>query len=271
MVKSQSKRAVQARKYRDSAREKRRMNKVVAEYVQYKYVDIYNECSALYHSLKKKYPNLGQKCDLTKTPMFRRLTQNDSDTSSSNHEQHSTTEDSFSTSTTNEHDSTTDNFSTSTCETVSVSEIFTTTTTNEPGPSVENFVSSISEPVPGAENLADTTTNEPVSTVGDDFMASTSEPLQPPVIPVQHLHINYNSVGELYEELVNEGEYVNINALNNNLLQDIVNELEHDEDINELLNNVQQVMEQEEIDEGIDLNVENEIEELLDFNVEYDF
>ena len=261
MVKSQSKRAVQARKYRDSAREKRRLNKVVAEYVHYKYVNIYNECHALYRSLKEKYPNLGQKCDLTKTPMFRRLTQKDSDNSSSDDEQHSTTDDIFSTSTT-----------TTTCETVSDSEIFTTTTTNETGPTVENFVSSTSEPVPGAENLADTTTNQSVSTVGDDFTASTSEPLQPATIPVQHLHIHHNSVGELYEELVNEGEYVNINALNNNLLQDIVNELEHDENINELLNNVQQVMEQEdEIDEGIGLNLENEIEELLDFNAEFDF
>ena len=73
MDKSQSKRAIQARKWRDSAREKRRFNNIVFKYVRYKHVEIYNECLSLHESLKKKYPDLGPKKDLTKTPMFRRV------------------------------------------------------------------------------------------------------------------------------------------------------------------------------------------------------
>ena len=70
MPKSQTKRAIQARKWRVSARGKRRFNTIVTEYVRLKHKEIYEECSNLYESIVENYsPNL----NLTKTKEFREL------------------------------------------------------------------------------------------------------------------------------------------------------------------------------------------------------
>ena len=272
MNKSQTKRAVQARRWRDTARETRRMNKVIAEYVRYKYEDIYGECQELFQAIKKKYPNLGPKCDLTKTSMFRRLTQKDSD-SSSNDEESPPATDNFTVTAIN-------NPVPTNSEPVPAasSDVFTVTTMSDPVPVTDTTTAdftSTSEPVPpttSSDVFTDTTMSDPVpvtDTATDDFTA-VSEPVPPAaVIPVQHLHIHHNSLGEIVEELVNEGEYVNMNALHEELLADIVNDLERDENINEILN-VYVPREQEE-DEGIGLAIENEVEEHLNYDLEFDF
>ena len=284
MNKSQSKRAVQARRWRDTAREKRRINNVIAEYVQHKYKDVYNECYELYEALKKKYPNLGPKCDLTKTAMFKRLIEKDSDSSSSSDEEFSVAGDNFTTTTNDPVPAvdTCDNFTTTTSDPVPAVDTCDnfTTTTSEPVPAVDtcdNFTTTTSEPVPAVDTSDNftTTTGEPVPAVdtSDNFTTTTSDPVPAASIPVHHLHINYNSLGEIVEELIDEGEYVNMNALHNELLDDIINDLERDESIQEILNdyNVQPMEQEEDDDEGIGLNLENEIEELLDFDFEFDF
>ena len=68
MPKSLTKRAVQARKWRVDAREKRRLNTVVTEYVRLKHKDIYNECKQFYDSVVEDY---SQNQNLTKTQEFR--------------------------------------------------------------------------------------------------------------------------------------------------------------------------------------------------------
>ena len=73
MNNSQSKKAIQARKWRAKARDKRQLNYVVSSYTYYKYRSIYNEAYELFLNLKDKYPLLGPKCNLTKTPLFRRF------------------------------------------------------------------------------------------------------------------------------------------------------------------------------------------------------
>ena len=70
MPKSQSKRAIEGRKWRASARERRRLNTVVTEYVRLKHATIYEECSNLYISILKNY---SEKQNLTKTREFREL------------------------------------------------------------------------------------------------------------------------------------------------------------------------------------------------------
>ena len=85
MPKSQSKRAIEGRKWRVSAREKRRLNTIVTEYVRLKHTTIYEECSNLYNSIVKNY---SENQNLTKTREFRELigdyTQSDESRVSSN-------------------------------------------------------------------------------------------------------------------------------------------------------------------------------------------
>ena len=236
MNKSQTRRAVQARRWRDSAREKRRMNNVIAEYVRYKHKNIYNDCYELYQALKKRYPNLGPKCDLTKTGMFKRLIRKDSDTSS------------------DEESSTVDN------------SAAPSTSTETVPPAVDNSTA----PSASTESVPPTVDNSTAPAISNELVP---DPVQAPLIPVQHLHVNYNSVGEITENLIQEGEYVNMNALNNEILNDLINDLERDENIQGLLNdiNVQPMEQEEDVDEGIGLNLQNEVEELLGFDFEYDF
>ena len=87
--------------------------------------------------------------------------------------------------------------------------------------------------------------------------------IRPASIPVQHLHVNYNSLGEIVEELVDEGEYVNMRALQNELIDDIINDLEQDQNVQDLLNEYDAHPIEE--DEGIELSIESEIDELFDF------
>ena len=68
MSKSQSKHAIEGRKWRVNAREKRRLNTVVTEYVRLKHKDIYNECKQFYDSVVEDYSH---NQNLTKTQEFR--------------------------------------------------------------------------------------------------------------------------------------------------------------------------------------------------------
>ena len=261
MSKSQTKRAVQAWRWRDNARQKRRLNNVISEYVRHKHKNIYNDCYELYEALKKIYPDLGPKRDLTKTGMFKRLVRKNSDSSS------------------DEEVFTIDNSEPSTSTVPPVNDNSEPSALTVP-PAVDNSVSSTST-VPSVVGNSEPSTStvpsavvnsEPsISTVpptGDNSPVISNEPVQAPLIPVQHLYVNYNSVGELAENLIQDWEYVNMNVLNNEILDDLINELEQDEHIQDLLNdiNMQPFEQEEDIDEGIELNVENEAEELFDFD-----
>ena len=69
-AKSQTKKAVDARRWRVSAKEKKRFNTVVTEYVHLKYHDVYDECCQLYQTLNKKHPDAS---NLAKTRTFKRI------------------------------------------------------------------------------------------------------------------------------------------------------------------------------------------------------
>ena len=99
---------------------------------------------------------------------------------------------------------------------------------------------------------------------------NNTEAIQPEILPVYHLHVGYNSNGEMYDELTNEGEFVNIHDVNDDIFNEVIQELERDADIQQLLNEIeiQPLPEPADIDEGIDLNIENEDD---DFDFLYDF
>ena len=78
--KSQSQKAIEARRWRINAKEKKRFNKFVTEYVRFKHHDIYDECHQLYKVLDEKH---SESHDLTKTRTFRRMIEDLKDQSSS--------------------------------------------------------------------------------------------------------------------------------------------------------------------------------------------
>ena len=70
MPKSLSKRAVEGRGWRIQARQKRKLNAIISKYVEEKYKNIYNECTAFYANVVNKYPEVQ---NLTKTYEFQCL------------------------------------------------------------------------------------------------------------------------------------------------------------------------------------------------------
>ena len=67
---SQSKRAIEGRRWRIHAREKRRLNTVIAKYIEEKHNDLHTKCVNFYDSVVGKY---SQVQDLSKTYEFRNL------------------------------------------------------------------------------------------------------------------------------------------------------------------------------------------------------
>ena len=61
---SQSKRAIEGRRWRIHAREKRRLNTVIAKYIEEKHNDLHTKCVNFYDSVVGKY---SQVQDLSKT------------------------------------------------------------------------------------------------------------------------------------------------------------------------------------------------------------
>ena len=237
MAKNISKKAIKARKWRCKARDKRQFNNIVSCYVEHKYKAIYKECSNIYQSIKDKYPDIGPKCNLAKTTMFRRIIlqidSSDDETETSASPAETAT-------------------SASQAETATSASQAETATSASPA-----------ETETSASSAETATSASPAET------ETSASPVQPQLIPVRHLHVGYNASGELVDQLTDEGEYININSINN-VFMDIVNELEQDDDIQQLLNNVEihPLEEPVDMDEGIELGVPGEDD---DFNDIYDF
>ena len=190
MAKNISKKAIKARKWRCKARDKRQFNNIVSCYVEHKYKAIYKECSNIYQSIKDKYPDIGPKCNLAKTTMFRRIIL--------------------------QIDSSDDETETS----ASPAETATSASQAETATSASQ-----------AETATSASPAETATSASPAETETSASPVQPQLIPVRHLHVGYNASGELVDQLTDEGEYININSINNDVFMDIVNELEQDDDI----------------------------------------
>ena len=73
MSKKLSKRAIEGRNWRVSARQRRRLNIIISEYVRLSHRDIYNDCKTFYNSVVEKY---SEKQNLNKTIEFRLMVKN---------------------------------------------------------------------------------------------------------------------------------------------------------------------------------------------------
>ena len=257
MPKKLSEKAIQARKYRCRARDKRQLDNVIACYVEHKYKEIYNECNGIYQVIKEKYPDIGLKCDLTKTAMFRRII--------------------------SQFDSSDDESTTSTTTTVSSATLSTTTTAASPAtltpasPVTSATAASPATPTPASPvtsaTAASPATPTPASPATSDETVNTppeTSPVQQQRIPVRHLYVGYNALGELVDQVTDEGEYVDMSNVDNDVFMDVIAELEEDNEIRDLLNNVevQQLEEPLDKDEGIELGIAGEDD---DFNDLFDF
>ena len=87
---------------------------------------------------------------------------------------------------------------------------------------------------------------------------------------MQHLYVGYNALGELVDQVTDEGEYVDMSNVDNDVFMDVIAEFEEDNEIRDLLNNVevQQLEEPLDKDEGIELGIAGEDD---DFNDLFDF
>ena len=70
MSKVLSKRAIEGRRWRVQARQKPKLNTVIAKYIEAKHADIHTMCVKFYDEVVKKYPDAQ---DLTKTGEFQQL------------------------------------------------------------------------------------------------------------------------------------------------------------------------------------------------------
>ena len=292
MSNSVTKKAIQARKWRSKARDKCQLNNIIASYVEHKYITIYKECYDIYLAVKDKYPDIGPKCNLAKTPMFRRLIQY-SDSSDDDDEKSKrsitrsmtkskqkvgeTDEAAFPASPATSSETTTPASPATSSETTTPASPATSSETTMPAsPATSSETAAPASPAASSETItpvspatSSETTTPPSPATSSESTASAS-PIQPQLIPVQHLHVGYNGLGEIVDQLTDEGEYVNIDNINNDVFMNIFNELEQDDDLQMLLNNVevQHLEEPIDMDEGIELGILGEDD---DFNDLYDF
>ena len=281
-----TKKAIQARKWRCKARDKRQLNNIIASYVEHKHKSIYNECYAIYQSIKDKYPNIGPKCNLAKTPTFRRMIQQ---FDSSDDEATTPTSPATSTETTPASPATSTETTipaspaTSTETTIPASPATSTETTIPASPATSTETTpaspatstettpaspttSTETATPASPATSTETTTTPPSLPSFNETSASASPVQQQIIPVRHLHIGYNALGELVDQITDEGEYVNMDNVNNDVFMDIINELEQDNDVQRLLNNVevQHLEDPLDMDEGIELGIAGEDDDFSD-------
>ena len=226
---SQTKRAIEAREWRITKREKRRFDTLLSSYTSVKYGNVYKECIEFYHSLNKKYP---KKHDLTKTKEYKRWkNQTTNDDESSNDNETEPAYKRWKNQPTNDDESTDD---------------------NETGPASTSTRQNSSD-----NNIIET---EPASTAKQNSSDNETEPATTSEEPVQ------NILQIAAEDLIPDSPEIRNDI--DNIIDDIVRELQQDGDIRDLLNaemngELVQPHYMDE-DEGIGLNVDTELEAIFE-------
>ena len=224
---SQTKRAIEARKWRITKREKRRFNTLLSSYTHVKFGNVYRECMDFYRSLNKKYP---EKHDLTKTREYKQWKKQVTNDESSDNE--------------------TEPASTARQSTCDDNE-------TEPASTARQSTSDDDETEP-ASTARQSTSNEKETEPASAARQSTSDDNE--TEPVQ------NILQIAAEDLVPDS--IEIRNDIDNIIDEIVRELQHDDDIRGLLNaemNGELVQPQYmDEDEGIGLNVDVELEAIIE-------
>ena len=260
--KSQTKKGVEARRWRVNAKEKKRFNTVVTEYVHLKYNDIYNKCCQLYQMLNEKHPEAG---NLTKTRTFKRMIEDHNDKS-------------------NQVEPDRDD------DVVSVE----TDVADEPVLDEVNDVAGVQADVadePVLDEVNDVVgvqadvADEPVLDEVNDVVGVQADVADEPVRDEVARAEPDNILSVAIQETLAAHEYGNINEIQNmdNVIDDIINDLEENDAVRAILNDAVDVMAHEmfaeydeyvpqmdmDEDEGIGLNLEAEIDvEPFDYDLE---
>ena len=211
-----SKRAIDARRWRATATEKRRFNKVLNAYVLTKHNDIYQEVKLMYDRLNEKYPN---KNDLTKTSEWKtwKLTNTEewkiwkknthtSDESDDDDGEQTTTADEEQTTTTVDEEQTT-----------TAGEEQTTTVVDE-----EQATTAVEPATNGDENI-EIPMEEPIAENGDE---NIEMPMEEPIAENDDENVEMPM-----EEPIPEND-MNMDDIINGIIQD----LQQDEDLQNILN-----------------------------------
>ena len=240
---SQTKRAIEARKWRITKREKRRFNTLLSSYTHVKFGNVYRECMDFYRSLNKKYP---EKHDLTKTREYKQWKKQVTNDESSDNETEPASTARQSTSDDNETElASTARQSTSDDNETELASAARQSTSNEKE----------TEPASAARQ---STSNEKETEPASAARQSTSDDNE--TEPVQ------NILQIAAEDLVPDS--IEIRNDIDNIIDEIVRELQHDDDIRGLLNaemNGELVQPQYmDEDEGIGLNVDVELEAIIE-------
>ena len=247
---SQSKKAVEARRWRISAKEKRRFNTLVTEYVQFKHHDIYNECYQLYNTLNEKHPDAG---NLTKTRTFKRMIEDHKDESVPNETTSSSVGEDF------VDESNPNETALSSVEGDFVDE------SNPNGTALssveEDFVdeSNPNEPNPNETTLSTVEDFVDESNPNETTLSSVGDIVDEPV-----RNESDNILSLAIQETLAAHDYANINEIENvdDFINEIINDLEENDAVRGMLADdddeyVQPQYQYE--DEGIGLNLEDEL------------
>ena len=236
---SQSKRAISAREWRVGNREKRRFNALLNGYVSNKYCSIYNECREFYNSLNKEYPECH---DLTKTKTFKRWRSRQC--AAQNDEYDESDEDNNNT---------------------------------EPSTSIITRPPSVEQSLPHAEDNAGSETGDD----NNNTEPSTSIIIRPPSVEQSLPYAEDNTGSETGDDNGQQPPQQNILAEAGvellpgdplavddaeNIIDEIIRELNQDDAIRNIFNddNEMVVPHYVEEDEGIGLNVEIELDDIIE-------
>ena len=227
MPKTLSKRAIEGRKWRIAAREKRRINTVIAEYVRVKHEGIYVKCTEFYNRVVDEYP---QAQNLIKMQEFREMLEKETATASEQtHETATTSEQTHETATASEQTHETATTSEQTHETATTSEQTHETAT-------------------ASEQTHETETT--TVTIGNTYV-------EPGLIMNEYIitEAMNGTIGDIIDDGIDRVE--DMETVVNNIIRD--------------LEDVEPAIFESIEDEGIGLNTEDEVGNLLhDFDIDVD-
>ena len=237
---SQTKRAISARESRVKGREKRRFNAILNDYVHTKYNNVYSEAREMYKSLNEKYP---AKHNLTKTKEWKLWKRNMRTTEETSDEEQATT------TTVDEEQTTTTAVDKEQTTTTAVDEEQTTTAADEE----QTTTTAVDE-----EQTTTAVDEEQTTTAADEEQTTTAAE------PATNGNENRNVLEIAMDEPMDEPIPENVMELDN-IINGIMQELQQDEDLLNILNNDDYVQAHyADEDEGIGLNVEIELEDIVE-------
>ena len=220
----QSERAIKAREWRATQREKRRFDTLLSDYAKVKYQNVYKECTEFYRVLIKTYP---KKHDLTKTKEYRRWKNRATDDIEISHGQSSDEEEMPSTPTAR--------------QSSDEAEIPSTPTARQGSDEAEMPSTPTARQSSDEAEMPSTPTARQSS---DEAEPSMEEPVQ-------------NLIQLAAGDLIPDSPEIRNNL--DNIIDDIVRELQEDADIRDMIN-----AELNDEDEGIGLNVDTELEAVVE-------